>query len=415
VSGLHFAAGSDSWPATRAGRTLTDFLCVSVSLRPNLPVSSDRSAPSSLRTINVPDESNGVRLDQFLVSVLENRSRSQIQRLIKDGHVRVAGREAKANQPVKAGQAVTVDSPSRSIPPRSPRPFLFPSSIRITTSSSSTSRPGWSCIRRRVMRADAGERAAAPRRRSERHRRREAAGHRPPARSRNIGADGGGKHDTAHERSRAVQRSRSRKRVSCAVWGEVMAGRRIDAPIGRDPSNRKKMSARARRAREAVTRILRAEHFGRTLTLARVAIHTGRTHQIRVHLSAIGHPIVGDPLYGGIHRRVPGDLRAVTHLDRPFLHAARLVFTHPVDERRMEFDSVLPDDLQQCWRSCASGSTRRCTKRRPKASRRSSMPIVYTGRVIFSGGRTRRFRDGRGARRRDRASSPVGRPDSVHG
>jgi 23S rRNA pseudouridine1911/1915/1917 synthase len=127
----------------------------------------------------------------------------------------------------------------------------------------------------------------------------------------------------------------------------VMAGRRIDAPIGRDPANRKKMSARARRAREAVTRILRAEHFGRTLTLARVAIHTGRTHQIRVHLSAIGHPIVGDSLYGGIHRRVPGDLRAVTHLDRPFLHAARLVFTHPVDERRMEFDSVLPDDLQR--------------------------------------------------------------------
>ena len=107
-----------------------------------------------------------------------------------------------------------------------------------------------------------------------------------------------------------------------------MAGRRIDAPIGRDPSNRKKMaseSARVRRSREAVTRIVRAEHFGRVLTLAQVAIHTGRTHQIRVHLSAIGHPIVGDALYGGVHRRVPGDLRAVTHLDRPFLHAARLV------------------------------------------------------------------------------------------
>ena len=50
------------------------------------------------------------------------------------------------------------------------------------------------------------------------------------------------------------------------------------------------------------------------LTLAQVAIHTGRTHQIRVHLSAIGHPIVGDALYGGVHRRVPGDIRAVTHL-----------------------------------------------------------------------------------------------------
>jgi 23S rRNA pseudouridine1911/1915/1917 synthase len=126
-----------------------------------------------------------------------------------------------------------------------------------------------------------------------------------------------------------------------------MAGRRIDAPIGRDPSNRKKMSARARRAREAVTRIVRAEHFGRMLTLARVAIYTGRTHQIRVHLSAIGHPIVGDPLYGGVHRRVPGDLRAVTHLDRPFLHAARLAFTHPGEERRMEFTSELPEDLQR--------------------------------------------------------------------
>jgi 23S rRNA pseudouridine1911/1915/1917 synthase len=131
------------------------------------------------------------------------------------------------------------------------------------------------------------------------------------------------------------------------VWGEVQAGRRIDAPIGRDPANRKKMSARARRSREAVTRIVRAEHFGRVLTLLQVAIHTGRTHQIRVHLSAIGHAIVGDPLYGGVHRRVPGDLRAVARLDRPFLHAARLVFAHPADSRRMEFTSELPDDLQR--------------------------------------------------------------------
>ena len=127
----------------------------------------------------------------------------------------------------------------------------------------------------------------------------------------------------------------------------VQAGRRIDAPIGRDPANRKKMSARARRSREAVTRIVRAEHLHPSLTLARVAIHTGRTHQIRVHLTAIGHPIVGDPLYGGIRRRVPGDLKAVTHLDRPFLHAARLAFKHPSDGRRMEFESPLPDDLQR--------------------------------------------------------------------
>jgi len=82
------------------------------------------------------------------------------------------------------------------------------------------------------------------------------------------------------------------------------------------------------------------------LTLAHVAIHTGRTHQIRVHLSAIGHPVVGDPLYGGVHRRIPGDVRAVSHLERPFLHAARLVFSHPSDHRRMEFTSPLPADLE---------------------------------------------------------------------
>ena len=156
------------------------------------------------------------------------------------------------------------------------------------------------------------------------------------------------KHDRAHEELARQFRDREvEKEYIALVWGEVMAGRRIDAAIGRDPVNRKKMSARARRSREAVTRIVRAEHFGRMLTLVRVAIHTGRTHQIRVHLSAIGHPVVGDALYGGVHRRVPGDVRAVTHLDRPFLHAARLAFRHPLDGRRMEFESELPEDLQR--------------------------------------------------------------------
>jgi 23S rRNA pseudouridine1911/1915/1917 synthase len=165
------------------------------------------------------------------------------------------------------------------------------------------------------------------------------------------------KHDAAHEElARQFREREVEKEYVALVWGEVMAGRRIDAPIGRDPVNRKKMSAvreghregaKSRRSREAVSRIVRAEHFGRTLTLAHVAIHTGRTHQIRVHLSAIGHPVVGDPLYGGVHRRVPGDLRAVTHLERPFLHAARLVFSHPADGRRMEFTSELPEDLQR--------------------------------------------------------------------
>ena len=156
------------------------------------------------------------------------------------------------------------------------------------------------------------------------------------------------KHDASHdELARQFHDREVEKEYVALVWGTVQAGRRIDEPIGRDPADRKKMSARARRSRAAVTRIVGAEHFGRALTLARVAILTGRTHQIRVHLSAIGHPVVGDSLYGGIRRRVPGDLRAIARLDRPFLHAARLAFKHPVDGRPLEFSSDLPADLQR--------------------------------------------------------------------
>ncbi len=155
------------------------------------------------------------------------------------------------------------------------------------------------------------------------------------------------KNDTAHqELSRQFHDREVEKEYIALVWGVVHAGRRIDAAIGRDPAHRQKMSARAKHARTAVTRITRA-HPLPGLTLCQVAIHTGRTHQIRVHLSAIGHPIVGDSLYGGVHRRVAGDIRAVQRLERPFLHAARLVFTHPRDGRRMEFIAPLPDDLQQ--------------------------------------------------------------------
>jgi 23S rRNA pseudouridine1911/1915/1917 synthase len=155
------------------------------------------------------------------------------------------------------------------------------------------------------------------------------------------------KHDAAHqELARQFQDREVEKEYIALVWGVVQAGRRIDAAIGRDPKNRQKMSARSRRAREAVTRITRAHHLP-GLTLCQVAIHTGRTHQIRVHLSAIGHPVVGDALYGGVHRRVQGDIRAVQRLERPFLHAARLVFTHPGDRRRMEIIAPLPEDLQR--------------------------------------------------------------------
>jgi 23S rRNA pseudouridine1911/1915/1917 synthase len=155
------------------------------------------------------------------------------------------------------------------------------------------------------------------------------------------------KTDEAHqELSRQFKLREVEKEYIALVWGLVQAGRRIDSPIGRDPNDRQKMSSRARHARHAVTRITGAEHL-RGVTLVTVAIATGRTHQIRVHLSEIGHPVVSDPTYGGLRRHMPADLRPLLRLERPFLHAARLVLKHPADGRRMEFSSPLPEDLEQ--------------------------------------------------------------------
>ena len=304
-----------------------------------------------IQTITVPDDVDDLRVDRFLVSVLA-LSRSQIQRLIKDGHVLVAGKPAKSNQAVKAAQQISIDVPelidAAPQPEALPLPILYqdhdlivvdkPAGMVVHPAAGHASGTLVNALLHHVddLSGIGGEK-------------RPGIVHRLDKGTSGLMVVA--KHDKAHaELARQFAEREVEKEYFALTWGEVMAGRRIDEPIGRDPNNRKKMASdsnRVRRARAAVTRIVRAEHFGRQLTLAQVAIHTGRTHQIRVHLSAIGHPIVGDALYGGVHRRVPGDLRAVTHLDRPFLHAAHLVFAHPEDGRKMEFVSPMPPDLQK--------------------------------------------------------------------
>ena len=302
---------------------------------------------SEPRDVEVAIEYDGVRLDSFLAALLPDRSRSQLQRLIKEGHVTGPVEGLKASLPVKAGQKFHIDlpeaGPARAVAEDLPLTILYEDSDLVVIDkaagmvvhpaaghSSGTlvnallhhvddlsgvggeMRPG---IVHRLDRGTSGVMVVA-------------------------------KNDSAHrELSRQFQDREVEKEYFALVWGTVHAGKRIDAPIGRDPGDRQKMSTRARRARSAVTRVTRAEYF-RGVSLLQVAIATGRTHQIRVHLNAIGHPIVGDPTYGGVRRHVPNDIRAVQRLERPFLHAWRLVFTHPTDGRRMEFESPLPADLQ---------------------------------------------------------------------
>lgn len=300
-----------------------------------------------LRVVLVESDQDGTRLDHFLTALLPEQSRSQLQRLIKDGRVTGPGGDLRPSTQVRAGQTFTID-----IPPPEPttvEPEALP--LRIVYEDDDVvvldKPPGM------VVHPAAGHRTGTLVNALLHHVKGLSGigGELRPGIVHRLDRGTSGlmvvaKHDAAHqELSRQFSDREVEKEYVALVWGVVQAGRRIDAAIGRDPKDRQKMSTRARRARSAVTRVTWARHF-KGVSLLKVAIATGRTHQIRVHLSAIGHPIVGDPTYGGVHRRVPGDLRAVMRLERPFLHAARLSFTHPTDGRRVDFDSPLPPDLE---------------------------------------------------------------------
>lgn len=293
-------------------------------------------------------EHAGRRLDAWLAQLEPGFSRAQIQRAIDAGDVRVDGKPARSSQRVRAGERVEL-SHSQPAPARLEAERIALRVVHEDADLIVVDKPAGL-----VVHPAAGNRSGTLVNALIAHCGASLSGiggeKRPGIVHRLDRGTSGlmvvAKNDAAHEA--LAQQFHDRqvdKEYVALVWGEVQPGRRIDSPIGRDPGDRKKMSARAHRSREAVTRIVRTERFGRALTLAAVAIHTGRTHQIRVHLSSIGHPVVGDALYGGVKRRIPGDLRAVARLERPFLHAARLAFKHPIDGRRLEFTSPLPADL----------------------------------------------------------------------
>jgi 23S rRNA pseudouridine1911/1915/1917 synthase len=296
----------------------------------------------------VPDDQAGERLDRFLTGALAGHSRSQIQRQIKDGAVKIGGRPAKPNALLRAGDRVTLDIPEAVTPSTAPeeipldivyedRDVVVVNKAAGMVVHPAAGHPGGTLVNALLHHVTDLSGIGGELRPGIVHRLdRGTSGLMVVAKS-----------DRAHdELARQFHDREVEKDYIALAWGLVQAGRRIDAPIGRDPNNRQKMSAKARRARSAVTRVVEARQL-RGVTLVRVAIATGRTHQIRVHLSAIGHPIVGDTTYGGVRRHVAADLRPLLRLERPFLHAARLVFTHPTEDRRMEFTAPLPADLQQ--------------------------------------------------------------------
>jgi len=286
----------------------------------------------------------GRRLDQFLTRQLPDLSRSRIQRLIADGHVRIARGRLRPGLPLTAGLEVevTVPPPVRAspVPEALALPILFEDDdiVVIDKPAGMVVHPAAGHARGTVVNALLHHVKGLS----------GIGGETRPGIVHRLDRGTSGvmvvaKHDRAHrELARQFHDREVGKEYLALVWGTMRAGQVLDAAIGRDPRHRQRMSSRSRRAKPATSRIVSVEPHG-SVSLVRVTIGTGRTHQIRVHLSEAGHAIVGDAVYRSGRRKLPA---ALADLDRPFLHAARLTFTHPTSGRSMTFEAPLPADLR---------------------------------------------------------------------
>jgi 23S rRNA pseudouridine1911/1915/1917 synthase len=293
----------------------------------------------------------GLRLDAWLARRLPALSRSRIRALIDAGHVSLDGSRPRASTHVKAGQAATLALPAPA--PAAPVPENIP--LRVVHEDASllvVDKPAGLVVHPGAGHASgtlvnallAGVRDLSG-----------IGGVLRPGIVHRLDRGTSGllvvaKDDEAHRAlvRQFAGRSVEKEYLALVLGNPQRASGEIATPIGRDPVHRKRMSTRAPRGREARTSWSVAERFDGA-ALLRVRIHTGRTHQIRVHLASIGHPVAGDPVYGGT--RTPSSRRAVGRLalqalERPALHAARLAFDHPRTGARCSFEAPLPADLE---------------------------------------------------------------------
>ncbi|HSD67036.1 MAG TPA: RluA family pseudouridine synthase [Vicinamibacteria bacterium] len=296
-------------------------------------------------------EARGERLDAWLARQLPSLSRSRLRALIDSGHVHLDGARARPSARLRAGQVVRVDVPAPV--PAEPLPEDIPIAVvyedaclvvvdkpagLVVHPGAGTSRGTLVNALLRHVRDLSG-----------------VGGVLRPGIVHRLDRGTSGllvvaKDDETH-RSLARQfagRTVEKEYVALVLGSPARAAGEVDAPIGRDPVHRKKMSIRAPRGREARTSWRVDERFDGA-ALLRVRIHTGRTHQIRVHLAAIGHPVAGDAVYGGGRTppsRSAAAREALLSLERPALHAARLAFAHPSSGERLTFEAPLPSDLE---------------------------------------------------------------------
>ncbi len=293
-------------------------------------------------------EADEQRLDRFLREQLPQYSRARLQSWIKQGRVRVNGEGAKPSTVLRGGESIEVEPaeppPLKAYAEAIPLEILYEDADVVVVNKPAGM----------VVHAGAGAHSGTlvnallhhfatlsevggPLRPGVVHRLdRYTSGVLVAART-----------DAAHRALAAQFSAREVEKVYLAmVHGRIQADTgRLDRPITRDPRRRIRMTARLARGRAAVTEfrvVRRFDHF----TLLEVRIHTGRTHQIRAHLAGIGHPVVGDTVYGAA-ARIPG----LPPLNRYFLHAHRLRFRSPSSGEEVSIEAPLPAELEQ-WMKC---------------------------------------------------------------
>ena len=288
-------------------------------------------------TFVVSSGDTGKRLDHFLQEELPEYSRSRLQSWIKDGSVLVNGAAAKASQILRGGESLDV-SP-RELPPLNAAPEDLPLDILYEDDAViAINKPA-----DMVVHAGAGNRSGTIVNRLVHHfaSLSKIGGDERPGIVHRLDKGTSGvllvaRTDAAHQALAAQFSGRSMEKTYLAlVHGHVRAEfGRISTPIERDSLRRIRMTTRTGTGRAALTEYRVRQRFEK-FTFLEVRIHTGRTHQIRVHLASVGYPVAGDRLYGG------------QAAQRIFLHAWRIVFTSPSMDDRVTVEAPLPADLNQ--------------------------------------------------------------------
>jgi 23S rRNA pseudouridine1911/1915/1917 synthase len=295
------------------------------------------------QSLSVEGEGSGQRLDAFLARAVPELSRSQWKNLIESGRVQVNGRCCKPNHKLKTGDVLEWTVPDRAplaaIPEDIPLNIIHEDDAIIVLNKPpgmvvhpAVGNPSGTLLHGLLFhdpKLQMLERGGIVHRLDK-----DTSGVMVVART----------EATMQNLQNQFKARTTEKEYLAFVWGAPPKTGRIETLLGRHPVHRKKQAVLKEEGREAVSNYEVVEQFGE-VALMRVHIETGRTHQIRVHMAHIGHPVAGDRVYGRARKH-----KLPVNPERQLLHAAKLVVDHPVSGKRLSFEAPLFDDMQSLLR-----------------------------------------------------------------